>query len=125
MATLVVAKLQIMRANGQVTPLHPMPGPEIVQAYNKRFGTEVREKDFWEVVSFIRAEMGLPLGSNDKGYYWCIARPEWDETAQRLRERIKTQQRSIDRPTLHFARQAQMEIVGREIERQFDAERVA
>lgn len=110
MAKMVVKKLQVERANGITTPLKPKPGHDIVDEYNRRFHTEVREKDFWEIVWHIRAEMGLPLGSNDHGYFWCISETEWDATAARLRSRIAKQQRAIDRPTLAFQKARQTEM---------------
>ena len=124
MARIVVAGIKILRSKGEAFPGHGMTAESIVSRFNTKYETEYRTKDFWMVVQHIRADMGLPLGSDDTGYFWCITEAEWGETAARLRERIKTQQRAIDRPTLSFANSRQMEILAGAVKEQFNAEQV-
>ena len=110
MAAKVVKKLQLEREVGRATPDHPMTGPDIVAAYNLKFGTDVRDKDLAEVIHYARKVMKARIGSNTRGYYWCNSVGEYEEFHAREVARNIHHREAIDAPLVAMKSQQQMEL---------------
>lgn len=114
--------LRIGRDRGVITPNKPIHGEEIVQRYNTKYGADYEVPVVRRAVHYLRAELGLPIGSSGNGYFLCTTEAEWRETADRLRERVRSQVAAIQKPSIRFGEKSQLVLA---IRKEFDAIEVA
>jgi hypothetical protein len=115
LALKVYELLRIGRSKGEIHPEKKIQGREIAARYNLKYGVEYTDVHVRVAIHHLRAEMGVPVGSDGDGYWLCLTEAEWSETADRLRARIKNQMAAIQKPSLTFGRLAQTVI------KEFDA----
>jgi len=110
LAKLLLAKLRAGRNSGDVTPIHPITGKQIVSDYFVRYQSEICDVNVREAVHCLRVN-GEPIGSNADGYYYCTSEHEWNETRSRLLGRIKNQRAAADAPSLRFAQENNLNLL--------------
>ena len=123
--------LKTMRTKGEITPAQPWDASRIISRWHNSYSGQPpnNDKDWREIVHYLRSELGEPIGSNVTGYWYCLSEREWDETRKQLLARIKDIQRAADGPSLKFKQDKDKELllnhpVTEAIKEQFNAREV-
>jgi hypothetical protein len=87
----VVNKLKFERERGSIMPDRPVTGTVLMEAYNRRFGTNWDDRHAREVIHYARTVLHAPIGykcaRGHSGYFYCLTEKEYAETKAKLRNR--------------------------------------
>ena len=78
-----------IRAENRIWYRGPIIGEKMCAGYKKIHDWELTTVDIRAAVHYARTELKQFIGSNSRGYFYCLYPEEWDCTIKHLKSRIK------------------------------------
>lgn len=88
------ADLYISRKEGRSWPKKGVHAGTMAEYYSKSYSLKITDTDIRAVANWNR-ERGVPIGSDESGYWFCTTEKEYDEGTAHLSDRIRKMQNAL------------------------------